>query len=411
MKNYNTAIIGAGASGLIAAIKLDDPRSILLEKNNVLGKKILITGGGRCNITNTSPLKDYIKSYYPNGNYYHEAFSTFFYDDIIELLESNGCKTKIEDEHKVFPTTDSAKTVNNTLIKILQECNTNYKTKTNVNKIKKENDHFIITYNGKTKIRADNVILATGSSAYPRTGSDGSGAKLAESMGHSKTPFIAALAPVKIKEDWINNLQGITVEAKIEFKTDKKRISTQTGSIIFTHNGISGYPIFNESMKIDSEIKKDKTVKIYLDFIPSMNYENLDQKMQEDFKEHANWGLKRYLHEFLPKNMTPVFLKHLDIDETTILNQVNKKQRNKIRDALKKTILTIDKVLDDQAMVENSGIPQKEIDPNSCMSKIVENLYITGELIEGCGICGGFNLQKAYSTGALAAKSIKEKHT
>lgn len=409
MKTYNTAIIGAGASGILSAIYLNDPESILIEKNTTIGKKILITGGGRCNITNTSPLQEYIKKYQYTGNFYRSAFKTFFYEDIIQLLNDNGCTTKIEDKVKIFPTTDKAKTVHDTLDKIL-ETKTPQLLNANVTDIIQNHDKtFTITINNNKKIKAHNVILATGSDAYPQTGSNGDGLRFAIKLGHSKPEIkLAGLAPINFKETWINKLAGISLDAKIDFKVGKKSLIKIEGSILFTHNGLSGNEIYDASSYVDIQLKNGKTIIAHVDFIPDISYDELLSKMQKDFDEHPNWGIKRYIHEFLPGKMTSVFLEHMQIDETTILNQITRKQRNKLCEELKNNQLTVKEIPENLALVRNSGIKQKEIDPNTCESKIVKNLYIVGELIEGSGMCGGFNLQKAYSTGVLAAETIKK---
>lgn len=406
-KMYNTIIIGGGASGVLAGIYLNDKNSMILEKNSILCKKMLLTGGGRCNFTNNTTFDEYMNSYYNSGKYYRDAFSNFFNKDIIKLLEDNGCKTKIEEDKRVFPESDEASTVVNTLMKILDNSNTKYQLNSNVTSVKKEENCFEIEYNNK-KIRSKNIILAAGGNSYPKTGSDGDGKRFAVSLGHKKTKNRSGLSPVKIKDKWINELQGITIDATLEIKANNKTIAKDSGSIIFTHKGLSGFIILNNSMVIETNLRKNRDVKIILDLVNDYSYELLDKTLQEDFSKHANQKLKNYLHKYLPKNMTSIFLKQLKIDSEKILNQVTKKERLIIRDNLKKTILTVEDVLINESMVTNSGIKQKEIKPNTFESKIVPNLYIIGELVEGCGICGGFNLQKAFSTGVLAANSIKQ---
>ncbi|MGN1321854.1 MAG: NAD(P)/FAD-dependent oxidoreductase [Methanosphaera sp.] len=408
MKNYDTVIIGGGASGILAGIYLNDPHSIILEKNNTLGKKLLITGGGRCNLTNNSTLKEYINSYYNSGNYFRPAFNIFFNKDIIELLESNGCKTKVEDDNRVFPVTDKSKTVLNTLINILDNKKTQYKLNCNVNSITRNDNQFIIDYNN-TRISANNIILATGGLSYPETGSTGDGKRFAVALGHKNTKNMGGLSPIKIEETWINKLQGITLPVKLEFKANNKSIVKDSGSIIFTHNGISGFVIMNNSMTIERHLRKNREVILNMDVTPDYTYESLYKTLQEDFQKHPTQGLKRYLHKYLPKNMVEIFLEQINIDQTTKLNQVTKKDRVKIRDLLKRIRLTVVDVLENESQVTNSGIKRKEINPDTCESKIVPHLYIVGELIEGCGICGGYNLQKAFSTGVLAATSIRSR--
>lgn len=409
MSIYNTTIIGGGASGILSAIYLNDKNSILLEKNDILGKKILLTGGGRCNLTNNSTLEEYITSFYNSGKFYRNAFTNFFNKDIIDLLEENGCKTKIEENNRVFPTTDKSKTVQETLTKILNDKSTQYKLNSKVQSIKKEDDLFIIKYNNSEIIKSKYLILATGGNAYPRTGSDGDGYIFAQKLGHNISKNMAGLSPLKIKEKWINQLQGISIKCRLEIKSNKKSISKDNGSIIFTHNGISGPVILDNSMIIKRYLLKNQTVIINLDLCEDYSYESLDQKLMKDFSNNSNKSIKTYLHNYLPKRMSEVFLNYLEIDCDKILNQISKKERLLIRDSLKRLVLSVEDIIEKEAFVTNSGVKRKEIDPNTFESKIVKNLFIVGELIDGCGISGGYNLQQAYSTGVLASKTINER--
>jgi len=409
MTVYNTIIIGGGSSGLLSAIHLDDKKSILLEKNDILGKKILITGGGRCNITNNNTLENYVKSFYNGGNFYRTAFSNFFNKDIINLLEKNDCKTKVEENERVFPVSDKASTVQKTFTKILNNRATKYELNVNVKYLKKKNDLFIVKTNDSRTYKSKFVIIATGGNTYPQTGSTGDGYKFVEEFGHTITKQRGGLSPIKIKETWINNLQGIDIEVKLEIKSNKKSIVKDNGSIIFTHNGISGPVILNNSMEIEKYLRKNQSVIINLDFCEHYSYEELDNKLQEDFSKNSNKTIKTYLHNYLPKRMANEYLNYLNIDSTKILNQINKKERIKIRDSLKRLTLNVSEVLEKEAFVTNSGVKRNEIDPNTFESKLVENLFIVGELIEGCGISGGYNLQQAYSTGVLASKTILER--
>lgn len=409
MSVYNTVIVGGGSSGLLSAIYLNDLKSILLEKNDVLGKKILITGGGRCNLTNNSTLEEYQNSFYNNGKFYRTAFSNFFNKDIIKLLEDNGCKTKIEGNNRVFPVSDKSSSVQQTLVNIVKKCNTEYKLHSNVTEIKKENDIFIVKINKSNTIKCKYIILSSGGNAYPQTGSTGDGYEFAKSLGHTISKQMGGLSPIKIEEKWINKLQGITLDVKLEVKANKKSILKDYGSIIFTQYGISGPVILNNSMVIERHLRKNQNVLIHLDLCEKYSYENLDKKLQNDFSSYSNKSIKNYLHIYLPKRMSNELLKYLNINSEKILNQITKQERILIRDTLKRMTLTVSKVLEKEAFVTNSGVKRKEINPNTFESKIVDNLFIVGELIEGCGISGGFNLQQAYSTGVTAAKTIKER--
>lgn len=409
MTVYNTVIIGGGSSGLLSAIYLDDSNSVLLEKNEILGKKILITGGGRCNLTNNSSMEEYMKSYYNNGKYYRTAFSNFFNKDIIRMLEENGCKTKVEENKRVFPVSDKSKSVQQTLISILKNSKTHYKLNSEVTGVKKENNIFIVKYNDSRVIKCKYLVLASGGNAYPQTGSTGDGYRFAKTLGHGVTENMGGLSPIKLNEKWINKLQGITIDVKLEIKANKKSIAKDRGSIIFTHNGISGPVILNNSMIIEKYLRKNQDVRINFDLCEKYSYEKLDKKLQNDFANNSNKSIKTYLHTFLPKRMSVEFLNNIGVDSDKILNQITKKERVIIKDSLKRLTFSVSQVLENDSFVTNSGIKRKEIDPNTFESKIVSNLFIVGELIEGCGISGGYNLQQAYSTGVLAAKNIKQR--
>ncbi|RAP52572.1 MAG: hypothetical protein BZ138_02730 [Methanosphaera sp. rholeuAM270] len=408
MSIYNTAIIGGGASGILSAIQLNDKNSILLEKNEILGKKILLTGGGRCNLTNNSSLEEYMNSFYNSGKFYRNAFTFFFNKDIINMLERNGCKTKIEENNRVFPTSDKSKSVQETLINILNKKDTCYKLNADVKSVSKKKNHFIIHYNNST-IKSKYVILATGGKAYPKTGSTGDGYNFAKEFGHSISTNRAGLSPLKIEEKWIQSLQGISIECKLEIKANNKSIKKDEGSIIFTHNGISGPVILNNSMNINKHLRKNHVVVVNLDLCKNKSYESLEKVMIDDFKDNANKSIKNYLSKYLPKRMSRYFLDNIGIDSEKTLNQITKKERVTLRDSLKRLTLTVSEVIEKESFVTNSGVKRKEIDPTTFESKIVENLFIVGELIDGCGISGGYNLQQAYSTGVLASKTINER--
>ncbi|MCD7781562.1 MAG: NAD(P)/FAD-dependent oxidoreductase [Methanosphaera sp.] len=408
MNKYNTVIIGGGVAGILSAIELDDEDSILLEKNDQLAKKIRITGGGRCNITNNNDIPTYMKQYYNNPKFYRKAFSEYFNKDIIELLESHGCKTKVEEEERVFPVSDSAADVQQTLIAILNSCATQYKLNCDVSNITLCDDGFIVEYSD-TKIKAHNIIMATGGKSFQKTGSTGTGHRILRNLGHTETKFIPGLASIIVDNPITSQLEGITVDVSIEVKANKKKITKTNGSIVFTSNGISGTVILNNSMIIYEHLQKNEDVVLNMDFVEEYGYEELDNLLQEDFSNNPNKQLKTYLHKFMPRNMTTIFLEHLSIDTTKILNQVGRKERLKIRDNLKRTSFNVTGINENTAFVTASGINKSEINPNTTESKLVENLYITGELIDGCGYSGGYNLQAAYSTGVLAARSIKNK--
>ena len=407
MKVYDTIIIGGGPAGVICGIHLEG-NNLLLEKNDALLKKMTITGGGRCNLTNNATLEEYMQSYYGNGKYYRNAFCNFFNKDIINLLEENDCKTKVEENKRVFPVTDKSTSVTKTLIKLLEKSDTKFSINSRVTSIKKEDNLFNICINGKTIVKSKNLVLACGGNCYVPDNTGNDGYALAKSLGHHSSQQMGGLSPVTVKEKWTKKLQGITVNVKIEIKADKKRLNTSRGSIIFTHDGLSGFPILDNSMQIEKHLRKNQNVIINLDLCEKYSYDELDLYLRETFDKNTNKKVKTCISTLVAKKISKVLLEQLKIDPEKIANQVTRKERIKIRDLLKRLTFTVDKVKQEDSMVTNSGIKRKEINPNTFESKITDDLYIIGELIEGCGICGGFNLQQAYSTGYTVSKTINE---
>lgn len=407
MDVYDTIIVGGGPAGVIAGIHLKG-KTMLLEKNDMLLKKMLLTGGGRCNLTNKSSFNEFLGCFYGNGKFYRDAFSKFFNKDIIKLLEDNGCKTKTEEDKRVFPVTDNSKTVVDVLTSLINSSDTEISLNSSVDALQNDGDYFLVRYNKNHVLKSKNVILATGGNCYPKTGSAGDGYAFAKSLGHTLTKQMGGLSPIKIRENWIKNLQAITVDARMEFRSDRKIIGKSEGSVLFTHNGLSGFVILDNSMLMEEYLRNGETVEVSMDFCGHYSYDLLDEYLKKYFKENSNKKIKTCLHQFLPKRMGRELLVHLGIDSDKILNQVTKKERMKIIDSLKHLTLTVDRVLEEDAMVTGSGVKMNQINPVTFESKIADNLYIVGELIEGCGICGGYNLQQAYSTGFTASMSINE---
>ncbi|MDO5851872.1 MAG: aminoacetone oxidase family FAD-binding enzyme [Methanobacteriaceae archaeon] len=410
MKEYNTIIIGGGPAGIIANILLKNENTILLEQNDTLGKKLLLTGNQRCNLTNHSNLKTFIKSFRKAGNYYRPAFNNFFIEDLMNLIEDNGCPLKIEENNRVFPKSDDAKSVLDALYKSLDKTHKKYKYNAKVTNITKKEEKYLVEINNSEELLTRNILIATGGTAYPHTGSTGDGYKFAEKLGHSITNKTYGLAPLYIEEDWITQLQATVLEnKKIQVKTPEKRIINTEGTILFTHFGLSGPTILNISSQITKALETCDKVTIEIELVKT-GYDQLDKQLQKDFEEKPLIGLKKYLHKYLPPSMIECFCYDiLKIEDYKILNQITKKERLLIRDTLKRLTVTTKKVAINTSMVSCGGISRKEINPNTLESNISPNIYFAGEIIEGCGLSGGFNLQQAFSTGALVAKTINEK--
>ena len=404
-------IIGGGPAGMIACGTLADKieKVILIEKNKFLGKKLRITGKGRCNITNNADIEDFIKNVPTNPRFLYSAFYSFTNTDIIDLLNSLGVKTKVERGERVFPVSDSAKEVADALKR--------YALKNNVELVC-DNAVEIITSNGKATgvktskgtYHADAVILSTGGRSYTLTGSDGSGYYLAEKCGHSIIPPKPSLIPVVTKEKWVADLMGLSlknIEISVYNKKHKK-IYSDFGEMLFTHFGVSGPVILSASAHMRNPEKEEYTISI--DLKPALDIEKLDKRICRDFVEFKNKHIINALDELLPKALIPVIISLSGIPPHKAVNSVTKEERQSLLHCIKKLTLTVAGFRPiDEAIITSGGIKVSEINPSTMESKLVENLFFAGEIIDVDAYTGGFNLQIAYSTAYLAAQSIAEK--
>lgn len=420
--NFDVAVIGAGPAGMIAAGRAAELGSkvILVEKNKKAGRKLLLTGKGRCNITNAEfNLKKLVENYGESGKFLFHAFSAFGPKRVIDFFEKLGLKTKTERGKRVFPLSDKSEDVLGTLIK--------YLIKNKVNII--YNSEIVgIDYQGREirklilknrEIVAKNYIFCTGGKSYPLTGSTGNGFKWANNLGHHVKELYPALVPIKIKESWVKELQGLSLE-NVEinvFQKDKKRYSV-FGECLFTHFGLSGPIILGISKKIgellrneeiksvEDGIKQFNTVKISLDLKPALDSEKLDKRIQRDFRKYQNKSFKNCLNDLLPRKLIPVIVKLSNIAPEKRVNNVTKEERCNLVKLLKNLEMTTNGLLGfDSAIITSGGISLKEIDDKTMRSKIIDNLFFAGEIIDIDGPTGGFNLQVCWSTGCLAGEN------
>jgi predicted Rossmann fold flavoprotein len=403
------AVVGAGAAGSMAAIRAGSfgKRVLLIERNPSIGKKILLTSNGRCNFTNIASLELFLKKIRPNGQFYRDAFGKFFNKALIDFFEQYGVKHKVEERGRVLPGNNNAKAVNAALEKALSENKVEILYDCRVSAIRSHHGEFILSADGKDICAAKKVILAAGGISYPATGSTGDSFSLARSLGHSVSELRAALAPLKLNEIFLKDLQGLSFsDVTLNFTANGKKYHSDKGDILFTHFGLSGPLALDISAEVDLVLEQDKQVKILVDFLPDAKADKLEQDIFKACDSSPKTQIKTILEKYLPKRMAPVFLARFNIDAAKQANQATKKERQTIAYNLKNFSLTVNGVFPvEEAMVTNGGILLKEIDPRTMESRLVPGLYFAGELLEGYCLSGGYNLQQAFSTGYLAGES------
>lgn len=407
-------IIGGGPAGMMAAItaKKNHPNDdvIILEKNSSLGKKLLITGKGRCNITSSLDISEFIKNIPGNGMFMYSAFQKYTNEDIIDFLNKNGVKTKVERGNRVFPVSDKSRDVLYAFEKELKKLNVKIYFDTEVENIKKE-DKFVIQTNKET-IEADKLILATGGMSYPGTGSTGDGYKFAKEFGHTVKEIKASLVPLEVVEkEECKNMQGLSlrnVSIRIKDIEKNKNIYEDFGEMLFTHFGVSGPIILSGSAhlirykNIDKLLNENK-IKLYIDLKPALSEEQLDLRIRRDFEEIKNKEFKNSLFKLLPKKMIDFIIEKSNINPDKKVNEVTKEERKNLVKLLKNLEFTIKNTRPvEEGIITAGGINIKEINPSTMESKLVKDLYFAGEVIDVDAYTGGFNLQIAYSTGYTA---------
>jgi len=384
----------------------NNKKVILYEKNKKLGRKLLITGKGRCNITSAKGIQEMIDNIPINGSFLYSAFYTFSNDHLIDLLNNLGLETKVERGDRVFPVSDKARDVLKILEKYLYKNGAKIENKEIID-IEKENDQFILTTNKNEKITAKKVVIATGGKSYPKTGSTGAGYKLAKKLGHTINSLYPSLVPLVTEEDWVKDLQGLSLKNVdlIVFNKNNKVIFKERGEMIFTHYGISGPLVLSASSHMRN--MKNENYKIKIDIKPALDREKLDNRIQRDFSKYANKYFKNSLGDLLPSKLIPVIVKLSKIDYDKTVNQITTKERENLINLLKGLELNIQDYRPiEEAIVTSGGVEVKEIDPATMESKIVKNLYFAGEVIDVDAYTGGFNLQIAFSTGYLVGINI-----
>ncbi len=409
MKMYDVAVIGAGAAGSIAAIRAGQLKRsvVLLEKNERIGKKILITGNGRCNVTNSASAETFLDKFGKSGVYLRTAFFKFFNRELMEFFKARSLGLAEEQDGCIFPETGKASSVVDVLKGYMTENNIDVIYGARVKSVKKEGPLFMIDAGDKNIIWSKKVILATGGATYRHTGSTGDGFDMARSLGHTVTALRPALVPLKTKEAWVKEAQGLSFQGvTIAFMSGKKRVVSAKGEFIFTHFGISGPLVLDLSGAIAVILEESGEVPIFIDMRPGLGPEALEAELIKRFHIRGNVKLKNIIKEFMPQRLADIFIRLLKIDPDAQASQITKEERRSMVMAFKEFPMTVTGTLPlDNAMVTAGGVSIKGIDPKTMESKIVTGLYFAGEILDGCAPSGGYNLQQAFSTGYLAGES------
>lgn len=405
--NERIAVIGGGPAGIIAAgtIGSRGKNVTLLEKNEKLGKKLFITGKGRCNITNAAPVDELFEYINTNRNFLYSSLYSFTNDHIVELLESFGLKTKVERGNRVFPASDKSSDVIKALEKYLKKNNVKIMLNSNVENIVYKKGLFLVTISRKD-YEFDKLVIATGGVSYPGTGSTGDGFNFAKGMGHTIVSLRPSLVPVEISGDWLKDLQGTSLRnVNLSAYNGKKLIVEEFGEMIFTNFGISGPIVLSISNIINKYTNKE--LKLEIDFKPALSVEKLNNRLLRDFEIYSNKQLKNALNDLLSQKLIPLVIKISNNDPEKTVNQLTKEERMNLIKIIKRFPLKFKRLRPiEEAIVTAGGISTKEINPSTMESKIVPNLYFAGEVIDVDAFTGGYNLQIAYSTGYLAGMSV-----
>lgn len=406
-------IIGAGAAGIMAAVSsaLNGHTVSIYEKNDRIGRKLYITGKGRCNITNAADMKTIMENVVNNSKFLYSAFKQFDNQDVVEMLENAGCPTKVERGNRVFPVSDKSSDVIKAFQKILSQLSVEVNLKAEVNSLIIEDSICKGIKLADKSIYADAVIVATGGRSYPGTGSTGDGYRFAKNSGHKVGKLYPSLVPFTLEEkEEIKQLQGLSLKnVAVEIYDGDKNIYKDFGEMLFTHFGISGPTLISaSSYAVERIIDDKKKLRIVIDLKPALDNEKLDARLLRDFESAKNKQLKNVLPELLPLKLIPEVLRQADLKEDIKICNITRKERLKLLYALKNLSYTIDGVRGfEEAIITKGGVDVSDINPKTMESRLITSLYFVGEVLDIDALTGGYNLQVAWSTGYVAGGNIE----
>ena len=405
-------VIGGGAAGLMAAVIAgrEGAKVTLLEKMNYVGKKMGITGKGRCNITNACDMSDFIKNTPGNGKFLYGAYERFTNEDLLQLLHDAGLETKVERGGRVFPASDSALDVRNTFMKLMKHYGVDVHLEEPVKKLLVDDGVVTGVVTDKEIYHADAVVIATGGKSYPATGSTGDGYMLAAQVGHKITDIRPSLVPIVTEESWVKDLMGLSLRnVELSVVAKNKVQAKMFGEMMFTHFGITGPIVLSLSHTVGKLMRKKNigTIGLDINLKPALSSETLDKRLQKDFDLYSKKQLINGMKDLLPSRLIPLIIELAGIDPQKPINQISKEERQQIGYMLQHMPLTVKGLRPvEEAIVTAGGISLKEFNPKTMESKLVKGLYGAGEVLDIDAFTGGYNLQAAFSTGYVAAMHI-----
>lgn len=404
-------VVGGGAAGLMAAISAAECGAAVevVERNNCLGKKLSITGKGRCNLTNDCTIEEVIRNFPDQGNFLYSSLFAFPPQDVKEFFQGLGVKLKVERGHRVFPFSDRAEEIVQALTDYAQRLGVKVHYNCRVNQLLLKENAVCGSDCGKRRLKADAVIIATGGQSYPKTGSTGDGFILAQDAGHTIAPIYPALVPLETAEKWSWELSGLTLKnVMVSVFCDGKLLAKEFGEMLFTHFGVSGPVILTLSQTVCRHLQKGQ-ITLRIDLKPALSTEQLQVRVQRDLNKYAKKHFQNTLTDLLPASLIPVIVKLSTIDPYKKGNQISKKERDQLVNILKGLVVSVTKARPlSEAIVTSGGVSLKEIDPKTMGSRLVKGLYFAGEVLDLAGFTGGFNLQAAWSTGRAAGRAAAE---